>query len=151
VQTAHEPSVEPELDAMIATLYGSISGRAGATRDWASLAALFHPEARLLCLDEGVDGFFGDAMTLDDYRRTRARFFDSTDFHESEFRREMHLQGPLALVYSWYVGRDRPEGDTLVRGVNAFQFIRERGRWLIFSVAWYRDVDHLQRPPLLPE
>ncbi|MBX3173147.1 MAG: nuclear transport factor 2 family protein [Gemmatimonadaceae bacterium] len=132
---------ERELDAVLATLYGAVSGPAGAARDWTALASLFHPSARLLCLDAGVDGYDGAAMTLDDYRRTRSPFFDSTDFHETEFRRETHLQGPLALVYSWYAGRRRPGGEDLVRGVNAIQLCRQRGRWVILSVAWYRDHD----------
>jgi hypothetical protein len=139
-----------ELDAVIAGMYAMISGPAG-TRDWTRQAALFHPEARQMRTGLGEDGQpWIHVMSLDDYARDTAAFFEANAFYEAEVGRTVQVFGNMAHVWSAYEARTRPgDAEPERRGINSIQLFRDAGLgWRIVSMIWDNERPGLAVPPL---
>ena len=142
----------PSLDDVVATLYRSISGPAGAPRDWAAMEGLMLPGAILTRLVPAADGTWtGAPLSLAEYRATREPIFVTRGFHEFETRRVSDVRGPLASVFSWFTGRASPGGEDLLRGVNAIQCVLQDGAWRVAALSWYREYDVAAEHGYIPE
>lgn len=139
---AHELP-QTTVDDAIRLLYRAISGPRGVPRDWAALERLFLPCAPLLPLERDPHSgtLRGTSLSLAEYRASRELFLETTGFHEEETRRECLVRGPLAQVLSWFTARREPDGDDLLRGVNAIQLVHADNRWYVAAMSWYREYD----------
>lgn len=139
-------SFQTTVDESIRLLYRAISGPAGVPRDWAALERLFLPGAPLLPLqrDPTSGTLHGTSWSLAEYRASRELFLETTGFHEEETRRECLVRGPLAQVLSWFTARREPNGDDLLRGVNAIQLVQTGDRWYVAALSWYREYDAIE-------
>jgi hypothetical protein len=138
-----------DTSAVTRALYATISGTAGAPRNWALHDSLFAPGACSYVLHRQEDGTReAEVLTQEQYRTTRQPFFDSSDFYEVETAHHATVQGDIALVFSEYDARSTPDGEPFDRGVNALMMVRLGGEWRITSIAWYagRIAAQLKRP-----
>ena len=129
---------EDSIGAVIDEMYAMISGPAG-PRDRSRQANCFLPEARQ------VRTFFDDqgrpqmkSMTLDEYARDTAPYFEANPFYEVETSRRIDLFGNIAHVWSAYEARRSPEdAEPERRGINSIQLFRhpELG-WRIVHMIW---------------
>jgi hypothetical protein len=138
------------IDAVIKALYESISGYAGAPRDWDRDRALYAPGALQIPMrppsvtKDGRDA--AEILDVDGYIRSRTPFFAANDFFEVEIaRREFHF-GAMAHVLSVYEGRDAPNGRILKRGINSIQMFHDGARWWVASIMWDNERDGVALP-----
>jgi hypothetical protein len=126
-----------DTNSVTRALYATISGVAGAPRNWALHDSLFAPGAHSYVLHPDTDGTRqAEVLTMEQYRSTRQAFFDSSDFYEIEKGHHATVRGDIALVYSEYDARYAPDGPAFETGVNALMMIRLAGGWRITSIAW---------------
>jgi len=137
----------PDIDALIAEFYGTISGPAG-SRDWSREGAIFHPAARLMRTGVDAQGRpWMKVMSVDDYVADTTPFFAANDFYEIEVGRRVDRFGNVAHVRSVYEARSSPAAtDVLRRGVNSIQLFHDGARWWIVSVLWDNERDGLVVP-----
>jgi hypothetical protein len=125
------------LDIVLQTLYDSISGPAGATRDWARNDDLYAPGARLMIAHRGADGVVElETLTVEQFRASRDPLFRSTDFFEVEVGREVAVHGAVAHVMSAYEARRTADGPAFASGHNSLQLVFSAGRWWVLSCLW---------------
>ena len=125
------------IDAVITAMYESISGFAGAPRDWERDRRLYVPGARLVPtrpLPGG--GAAADVFDLDGYIESRTPFFAENDFFEIEVARQEFRFGSVAHVLSAYEGRKAPDGEIIKRGINSIQLFHDGKRWWVVSILW---------------
>lgn len=135
-------AITPSLDPVVELLYRSISGPAGAPRDWGALEAVLLPGARLIRMSPNAEGGWdAEVMSMAEYRATRAPLFEAKPFVEFETRRVTDVRGPLASVFSWFTARATPGGEDLLRGVNAIQLVQLHADWRVAAISWYREFD----------
>jgi hypothetical protein len=125
------------IDAVMAGLYESISGPAGAPRDWDRNDSLYAPGARLMIAHPGADGVATlETLTVEQFRRSRDALFRSTDFYEVEVGREVVVHGAIAHVLSAYEARRTADGPAFASGHNSLQMVFSAGRWWVLSCLW---------------
>jgi hypothetical protein len=125
------------IDELMASLYESISGPAGAPRDWARNDGLYAPGARLMIAHPGTDGVATlESLTAEQFRTTRDALFRSTDFFEVEVGREVAVHGNIAHVFSAYEARRTADGPAFAAGYNSLQLVFSAGRWWVVSCLW---------------
>ena len=128
---------DTEISRVIQALYSTISGKAGAPRDWQLHDTLFAPGAHSYVLHARADGTReAESLTNEQYRSTRQSYFDGNDFYEVEVGHAALVRGNTALVFSDYESRRTPDGPAFDSGVNAIMLIRLDGEWRITSIAW---------------
>jgi len=125
------------IDTIIHAMYESISGKAGAPRQWERDRALYHPKA-LLIPTRPADGggAVADVFDMDGYIASRTPFFAENDFFEIEIARREFRFGAIAHVLSFYEGRKSPDGEIVKRGVNSIQLFHDGERWWVMSILW---------------
>lgn len=119
------------LEETIAAMYASFSFEEGSGPDWARLADIFAPGARLVRVND--DGVF--EFDLASFQENLRQMIDSgalTSFRETEVRHEVQDFGDVAHVLSEY---ETP----LYRAVKSIQLFRRDGRWWISAMIWRRD------------
>ena len=128
---------DPQLGALIAEFYDTVSGPAGA-RDWSREREIFHPAARLMRTGVDEQGKpWIRVMNVDDYIEDTAPFFAANDFYEIEVARRVDRFGNVAQVRSVYEARRSPDDAEIVkRGVNSIQLFHDGERWWVVSVLW---------------
>lgn len=137
------------VQSVICGLYQSISGRAGAPRDWPRLRSLLFPGARL------VRTFTDDAgrpqaliMDIDAYVGNTRQFFRENDFFEVQVACKVDRFGNIAQAFSTYEARRFPdETAPLKRGINSIQLFFDGRRWWILSILWDNEREGLRVPP----
>ncbi len=139
------------IDAIIKALYESISGPAGAPRQWDRDRALYAPGALLIPMrlptvrKDGLGA--AEILDFDGYVKSRTPFFAANSFYEVEIaRREFHF-GAMAHVLSVYEGRDAPNGNLIKRGINSIQLYHDGSRWWVASIMWDNERDGVTLPP----
>jgi hypothetical protein len=138
------------IDGLMRALYDTISGPAGAPRDWSRLFALYAPHARLVPVRATADGDVTvESLDVAAYVESRAPFFAAHAFHELELERTVTRYGALAHVWSTYEARATPDGPPLFRGANSLQLLRQGGRWWVLSVAWQPELPGSEAPRIL--
>jgi len=126
------------IDAIIRALYETISGPAGATRDWNRFQSLLFPGARLVRTLISADGkpraFPMDARAYED---DTADYFRQESFYETEVARRIERFGNIAHVFSVYEARHAPTDDrAFKRGINSVQLFNDGDRWWVVSMLW---------------
>lgn len=134
------PPANPEdvgsIDAIIASLYAVISGRAGQARDWNRMRSLFIPGGRLMPTGVRPDGsVVTRIMEVNDYIATSGPMLERVGFNEREIARRVEQFGHIAHVFSTYEGRMETES-TVIRGINSIQLLNDGTRWWVVSVYW---------------
>jgi len=136
--TPASPKDTESVEAVVAALYDTISGPAGAERDWARLQNLFHPGARLLRTVVAPDGRISiSAMDVHAFAQFAAPHFRANAFYEREVIRRVDSFGQIAHVFSAYAAFSAPDGTgPLGRGINSIQLWSDGKRWWAMSMLW---------------
>lgn len=135
----------------MAALYASISGPAGAPRDWALNDALFLPGAAIAVVRRREDAPVEvESLTPADYRRSREPFLLAHGFFERESGRRVEQRGALAHVVSEYESRWRPDEEPFETGTNLLQLVETPAGWRILAIAWTAGVAASRIPPVAP-
>ena len=126
------------VDAIVAALYETISGPAGAERDWDRLNNLFYPGARLLRTMVASDGSIGiSAMDAQGFAEFATPYFRTNAFYEREVFRRVDGFGRMAQVFSTYEACSAPDGTgSMGRGINSIQLWSDGRRWWVMSMLW---------------
>lgn len=129
------------IERIIEALYASISGAAGAPRDWATFRHLHHPGARSLRTVIDADGRpRAETFDVEAYIANVEPFFAQNDFHEVETAHRIERFGRIAHVWSRYEARPAPDSPILLkRGANSIQFFDDGERWWIVNTIWDND------------
>ena len=125
-------------DAIVAALYGAISGPAGQKRDWARFRSLFIPEARLIVArpprPEGP--LPPRVMSPEEYIATAGAALEA-GFFEREISRISETFGGVTHRFSTYESRARAEDpQPFTRGINSIQLLNDGRRWWVVTVFW---------------
>jgi hypothetical protein len=131
------PADVESIDAIISALYASISGPAGAERQWDRFRSLMSPGARLI-----PSGVKRDSTTTIRVM-TAEEYISANDaglrrgFFEKEIARKMDRYGNIAQLFSTYESR-RAETDAqpFARGINSIQLHFDGKRWRILTIFW---------------
>ncbi len=131
------------IEAIVHALYDTISGPAGAPRDWARLRSLLFPGARLVRTFLNPDGVpRALAMDAREYEEDTSVFFRREPFYVGVFARRIDRFGNIAHVLSVYEARHDPaDARPLRRGINSIQLFFDGSRWWIVSVLWDTERD----------
>jgi hypothetical protein len=133
---AANPKDVESVDAIMAALYGVISGPAG-DRDWNRFRSLFLPEARMGAVRKSPEGKFAAAsFTPESYVERGAKYFSEHAFFESELSRKTEQFGHEAHVFSTYESRTAPGEKPFARGINSLQLFNDGSRWYVVSIFW---------------
>lgn len=149
---ATNPAANPKdvesIDAIMAAIYGVISGPAG-ERDWNRFRSLFLPEARMGAVRKKADGggFTASSFTPEGYVERAGKYFKEHAFYESELSRKTEQFGQEAHVFSTYESRNAPNEKPFARGINSLQLFSDGKRWYVVSIFW--DEERPENP--LPE
>lgn len=130
------------IEAILAALYGAISGDVGQQRDWNRFRSLFYPGARLIPTGTPKDATTARArmMTPDDYVRTSGPFLERIGFHEMEIARKIDRYGHIAHVFSTYEGHSKsPDLPPTIRGINSIQLFHDGSRWWVTNIFWMQE------------
>lgn len=145
--SAANPKDVESVDAILAALYGVISGPAG-ERDWNRFRSLFLPEARMGAVRKKPDGsFIASTFTAEGYVERAGSYFKEHAFYESELSRKTEEFGHEAHVFSTYESRNAPGEKPFARGINSIQLFNDGKRWYVVSIFW--DEERQENP--LPE
>jgi hypothetical protein len=142
------------MDAIVSALYASISGDAGAARDWDRFRHLFHPSARLMPTGTDAQGQGTlRPLTPQDYIDRAGPGLVRDGFHEQEIARRTDRYGRIAHLFSTYdARRAATDPRPFMRGINSIQLFDDGTRWWIVSVYWQAETPDLPLPAdYLPE
>lgn len=126
------------IDAIIATLYGVISGPAGQARDWNRFHSLFIPGARLIPTGVTPENVVRHrVMTPEEYATTSGRMLEERGFFEREIGRTTERFGNIAHVFSAYDSKWTAEDpEPFARGINSIQLLHDGTRWWVVTIFW---------------
>lgn len=132
------PADVASVDAIMAALYGVISGDAGQERDWNRFRSLFWPGAVMVPTGVDKEGHFRARLyTPDDYVARNGPYFAQHAFFEREIARRTEQYGAIAQVFSTYESRDAKDAaKPFERGINSIQLLNDGKRWWITSISW---------------
>ncbi len=152
------------IDAIVNTLYASISTHDSRGPDWERFAALFSVGAPFVRIEGGrhspdtpgtIEGFIQRV----DSAMAQGHL---PDFKECEIARRTEVYHSIAHVFSTYERKlglipppgekDIPDGSTAtVRGINAIALYSDGARWWITSMMWADEHEDFPIPsPYLP-
>ena len=136
------------LEAIIAAVYDTISGPAGAPRDWDRFRSLFVPGARLIPISRRPDApAEARVRTVEDYVAGASRSFAQSGFFEREVTRTVERYGGLAHVFSTYEARRAADEATpFMRGINSFQLLFDGTRWWVVTIYWQAETPDTPLP-----
>jgi len=126
------------IDAIITALYASVSGEAGASRNWDRMRALFVKDARLMpVIWRGDEQTELRNVSVEEYISFATTFFEANSFHEKEIGRQVQRFGNMAQVFSTYESyHSQLDPVPFTRGINSIQLFFDGSRWWIVSVLW---------------
>jgi len=138
---AADPADVGSVDAILAALYGVISGDKGVKRDWARMEGLFHSGARLIPAGRRDAGpARARVMTVADYIAGSGPVLEGQGFHEVEIARQVQHFGHIVHVWSTYEARrSLSDPQPLMRGINSIQLLDDGERFWILSIAWSQE------------
>lgn len=130
------PGQFAEIDSLLKTFYGVISGAAG-PRNWDLFQHCFMPDAKMGSMRKLPDGqMVLEDISTADYRRRCAPLFFQKGFYEEELQRKVNQFGHIAVIASAYQFRFSPGGQVVQRGINYFTVVKSGGRWWIQNLLW---------------
>lgn len=148
VPPAANPDDVKSVDAILAALYGAISGDKGVARDWTRMRPLFHPEARLIPTGrDGAGKGVARPRTVDGFIAASEPVMVGQGFHEVEIFRKTERYGRIVHVWSTYEARrSLSDPKPLLRGINSFQLLDDGQRFWILNVAWSQETPETPIP-----
>ena len=131
-----QPSLDPEIEALIAAFYAAFDNRGARRPAVEDLRALFAEAATIARVtSQGVDTWTPDAFIA-----PRQRILTDgalTDFHEWETQARTVVLANIASRWSAYEKQGRLDGaDYRGAGHKFIQLHRTDGRWRISSILW---------------
>jgi hypothetical protein len=135
------PAVRAEdvrsIDAILASLYGTISGPAG-PRDWDRLRGLCLPGARLIPCRRGAEGTAtARVLTVEEFIKASEPALRQQGFFEREIHRHVEHFGGIAHFFSTYDSRHAAaDAEPFARGINSIQLFHDGARWWIVTIFW---------------
>lgn len=144
-------AIAPELktlDGILSALYGTISGAAGAPRDWERLRSLFAHDGRMVVHGANKNGEVTTrVLSVSEYISRVTPVFAKEGFYESELARSTDAFGQIAHVFSTYESRHAPdEAKPFQRGMNSIQLVNDGQRWWIQSLVWQAETEKYPLP-----
>lgn len=136
------------IDAILAALYGTISGDVGQKRDWNRFRSLFYPGAKLIPtgMPKESDVARARMLTPEDYITRSGPLLERIGFHEVEIARKTDRFGHVAQVFSTYDGKSKSGEMPAIRGINSIQLFNDGKRWWIVNVFWMQESEKDQIP-----
>jgi hypothetical protein len=140
LESKARPADVGSLEAILGSLYDSISGPAG-PRDWNRLRGLFLPGARLIPAVHRDDGTtVARVLTVDEFIKASEPGLKQQGFFESEIHRRIERFGSVAHVFSTYESRHaRTDAQPFSRGINSIQLFFDGHRWWVVTIFWDRE------------
>jgi hypothetical protein len=138
-----QPDADPadvgSVDAIMAAVYGVISGPAGEARDWDRFRSLFVDGARLIPTGPDRDGGYGfRMMSPQEYATGPGASLEERGFFEREIHRTVERYGPVVHAFSTYESRWNADDPTpFARGINSFQLFHDGERWWVVTIYWH--------------
>ncbi len=143
-QAAADPRDVESIDAIIGAWYASVSGPAGAPRQWERFRSLFAPEARLIAARP--DGPV--ALTPQQFCDLNRAYFEKGGYFETPVHQHVDAYGTIAQVFSTFESRRRVDDpQPYARGINSIQLLQSGGRWWITSAVWEHERPDVQPIP----
>jgi hypothetical protein len=135
---AAAPADVASPEAIVAALYGVISGDRGVARDWDRFRSLFHPTARLMPSGLNAQGVgVVRSITPDEYIALADPVLVGQGFHEREITRRTERFGRIVHVWTTYESLHAlSDPQPFARGINSIQLFHDGTRWWILSVYW---------------
>ena len=126
------------VDAVLAALYGVLSGPAGQTRDWDRFRSLFAPGARLIPSGRQPDGTGSMRPTdVEGFIATTDPVLRLTGLFQREVARRAERFGGVAHAFSTYESRRTlADAKPFARGINSIQLWNDGQRWWVVTVFW---------------
>ena len=153
-----DPADVDSLDAIVNTLYASVSFAAGQRPDWQRFRSLFRAEAVLVRVDPLLTGAGGGKVasgapthgtqeplrvsSIEDFVARTNAAIDSgalSAFTERELSRRTEVFADVAQVFSSYE-RSADAGE-VHRGINSVQLVKDGERWWVVSLSWTDETD----------
>lgn len=142
--TAERPIADPadvsSVDAIINTVYETLSGPIGQARPWDRNRSLYHPTARLIHTQwkEGGEEAVIFPMSHEEHIEAVSGYTVERGFYEKEIGREVISYGTITHVFSTYEYHTE-DGTMTGRGINSFQLFYDGKRYWITSVIWSQE------------
>jgi hypothetical protein len=143
----------PTIEGTVAALYEAVGFAPGGEPDWARLATLFAPDARLIPPQVGeppelrVLDFAGWRDESRAFLAGEGRGLRERGFREVELWGRVERIGALAHAWSAYASRYDGEREPFARGINSIQLVRRDGLWLVLGIAWEAERPGVEVPP----
>ncbi len=127
-----------DIDSIIKQMYTTISGPAGAERDWDRMRSFYYPGAHLVRTGTDDDGVpCALVMDVEAYIENVTPIFKKMDFYEVEIARRTESFGNIAHVFSSYEARSAPRDTEPIKcGINSIQLYNDGSRWWIINMLW---------------
>jgi hypothetical protein len=134
---AANPADVGSVDAILAALYGSVSGPPG-PRDWDRVRSIFLPGAWVAPVEKRAGGgAFANIMNIETFIERSSRNVSREGFYEKEIARRSDAFGNIVHVFSTYEARRHPaEPRPFRRGINSIQLLKDGERYWVVSVYW---------------
>ena len=153
--TQGQDAVEPRpadvatIDGIIEAVYASISGPAGAERDWPRFRTLFTPDARMMPTGRRADGTgVRRVWSIEEYIKAAGPQLMEGGFFEREIARRTDRFGNVVQLFSSYESRRKAEDpEPFMRGINSFQLWNDGSRWWVISILWENESAAVPIPP----
>ena len=134
------------IEAVIKSLYDSISFKKGERPGLQKLEKLFIDEARLIRTTKDSH----EIMSVGDFVssfNTRIDAGDFIEFREYEIKKKIEKFGKIAHVLSTYESDfETPGGKLNARGINSIQLMDINGEWKVVTIFWYNEDDENKIP-----
>jgi len=132
------------INGIMKATYETVSGEAGAKRQWERDLSLHNPNAIYCFPLENSEGKLQQTiMPIKDFHKETDSMVLKTAFYENEINREVRVFGNIAHVWSTYETRLEKNGPVMRRGINSVQLYYDEGRWWILS--WTFDKERADR------
>ena len=135
---APRPADVATIDGIIEAVYASISGPAGAERDWPRFRTLFVPDARMMPTGRRQDGTgVRRTWSIEEYIAAAGPQLTEGGFFEREIARRTDRFGNVVQLFSTYESRRKlDDPQPFMRGINSFQLWNDGSRWWVISILW---------------
>ena len=132
------PADVGSVDAIVAALYGSVSGPPGQARDWDRVRSLFAPGAFVAPVEHLPGGeVAARIVSLEAFVERSSRNVPREGFYETEIARRTDAFGSTVHVFSTFEHRHHPDDPRpFRRGINSIQLLKDRDRYWVVSVYW---------------
>ena len=135
------------INGIIKATYETVSGEAGAKRQWERDLSLHTPNAIYCFPLENSEGKLQQTiMSIKDFHKETDTMVLKTAFYENEINREVRVFGNIAHVWSTYETRLEKNGSVVRRGINSVQLYYDQERWWILSWSFDKERENRKIP-----